>query len=169
MNDNTNIINNGYQNKTFYDPRISSIAGKYKKFDQQLHDKYDIPARNKLKDVLGDIVLDNENIYEQDLKIDLDLCKYKYLEVQVCAEWIEEFPRKKPYVFVRKARYGLDTIFITMSRDLERCILFTRNSFKNEKPVRYKKYSKFYIYEIPDNQYLKMKVNDIDTYLLINM
>src|SRR5947209_7602699 len=80
------------------------LKGKIKKFDQKLFDKYDIPARTIVKEKLGALVYDNPDIYGQDLVLNDKECKYKYIELQVCASWItdDDYPFKKPFVYERK-------------------------------------------------------------------
>ena len=46
---------------------------------QKMHDKYDIPARKKLLEVLGDFIEEHPDPYKQDFIIKSDTCKYKYL------------------------------------------------------------------------------------------
>lgn len=132
-----------------YSKTSLSLIGLHSKFSQEQHDKYDIPARNRLKEVLGDILIDNPNIYEQDMIINIPDCKYKYLEIQVCANWIyPEYPHDKLYVYERKGKYGPDTLFITMNKILTRGIMFSRDSLEDT-PRRLKKCSREYVYDIP--------------------
>lgn len=145
---NIQVVNGG---QLRYKPHESNIAGKYKKFDQELCDKYDKPARELVKQKLGEFVEDNPNIYEQDMI--LHHKKYKFLELQVCGSWInKQYSEKTIKIFIRKARYGLDTAFITFSKDLDWGYIYDRASFQNCKPKRVAKYSKIYVFELPKNK-----------------
>jgi hypothetical protein len=149
--------------KTKYCKFKFDIFGKHKSFDKKLYEKYDIPARNKIKEILGDYVLDNPNIYEQDMIINSETCKYKYLEIQVCSKWITPtFPKKYPYIYERKKRYGKNTLFITFNKWLTRAHLFDIHTLVNEKPTRIKKYSRIFVYEIPWNRISTVKMIDFD-------
>ena len=126
---------------------------KHKSFSQELLDKYDLPAREKIKEKLGEFVIDNPNPYKQDLIITKEDYKYKYIELQVCTAWVgEKIPYKNVYVFERKGCYGEDTLFITLNKFLTKIYIFDATSFKNSKPRRIKKYSREYIYDIPWNR-----------------
>lgn len=128
----------------------NTLVGKHSAFNQELFNKYDIPARDKIKSVLADFVKDNPDIYQQDLVITDETYKYKYIELQVCVSWIgENFPYDNPYVYERKGRYDEDTLFITLNKSLTRGLIFDAKSFKNIKPKRLKKYSREFIYIIP--------------------
>ena len=143
--------------------KTSYILGKHPVFSQELFEKYDTPARNKLKEVLKDFIEDNPDTKQQDFIIKSDACKYKFLEVQVCANWIEDrFPYDKVYIHARKAHYGEDTVFLTMNKFLSRGYLFDAKSFKNSTPRRLKKYSREYVYDIPWNQVLLVYINTLD-------
>lgn len=79
--------------KYIYNPRLK---GKHRVFSQEMFDKYDVPARDKIKRVLTDFVSDHPDDKKQDLVINDPECKYKYLELQVCPSWIgETYPMKK--------------------------------------------------------------------------
>jgi hypothetical protein len=146
--------------KLVYDPRINQ---KRSKFSEKLHDKYDIPARKKLLEVLGDFIKEHPNPYKQDFVITSDTSKYKYLEVQVCSKWINErYPFDTVWVYARKSVYGNDTLFITMSKKLNYGFIFDANSFKNVKKRRMEKYSREFIYDIPWNKIMKVSINDLD-------
>lgn len=145
-----------------YSKTSLTLRGSHTKFDQEMHDKYDIPARNKLKEVLGDILLDNPNIYEQDMIINIPDCKYKYLEIQVCTTWImPNYPHDKLFVYERKGKYKSDTLFITMNKILTRGIMFSRDSF-NPEPRRIKPRSKEYVYDIPWHKSVEVSIEYLD-------
>ena len=60
---------------------IQNMGREYDKlFDEQLFNQYDKPPRRKLKEILGNFVSDNPNIYKQDLIINSKTCKYKFIE-----------------------------------------------------------------------------------------
>lgn len=139
-----------------------NLKGKRHIFDKKMHERYDIPARNRIKEVLGDIVIDNPDIYQQDMIIKLKNCKYKYLELQVCADWvIDKFPYPKLYVYERKAKYGKDTLYLTFNRFLDQGKLFDRESFP-DKPRRLKKYSREFVYDIPEYRIMDVVIDDMN-------
>lgn len=144
--------------------KFNDVVGLCKRFDPVLLEKYDTPARNKLKEILGDFILDNPNIYEQDMIINSKTCKYKYLELQVCSSWIgKKFPFPKLYIFARKARYGKDTLFLTINKFLTRAYLFDADSIKDVKPRRVKKYSRMYVYDVPWHRAMPISLKDLDS------
>ena len=125
------------------------LRGKNKPFDRYLYDKYDTPARNLMKEKLGDKIKDNPDIYGEDMIIVDDKCKYKYIELQVCAEWIgEKYPHPFPYVFERKGSFSKDTLFIILSRNFIKGLIFDKESLKPE-PTRIRKYARSFKYETP--------------------
>lgn len=137
--------------------------GKKALFNEKMHKKYDIPARNKLKEILGDFVSDHPNKYAQDMIINSDTCKYDFLEVQVCTEWVNQnFPKQYPYIYERKKRYDDDTLFITFNKHLNRALLFDTKVLVSDIPVRLKKYSREFIYQIPWKRVSKININQFD-------
>lgn len=124
------------------------LKGKIKKFDSKLYNKYDIPARTLVKEKLGNNVKDNPNIYEEDLIIDNNECRYKFIEIQVCGYWdgINNYPFKNAFVFERKGHFSDNTLFIIFDRNLKKGLLFDKKSLKKE-PRRYKPYSRLFVYE----------------------
>lgn len=140
----------------------STLIGKHSKFDQEMCDKYDKPARDKLKEILKNFVMDNPNIYRQDLIINDESCKYKYLEIQVCTNWIsDKFPYPNVYIYERKNKYDTGTLFITLNKFLNRCYIFDYESIKNVKPVRMKKYSREFIYNIPWHRVMYFEIDNL--------
>ncbi|AYV83593.1 MAG: hypothetical protein Hyperionvirus9_10 [Hyperionvirus sp.] len=138
------------------------VKGKIKKFDITLYNKYDIPAREKIKKLLPNHVKDNPNIYEEDMILDIPNYKYKFLELQVCAKWINDtFPYDKPFVYARKKLFSNSTIFLLMDKHMTCGYLFDQKSLSNE-PRRIKKYSRSYVYEVPWNRVLKVNLDDFD-------
>lgn len=143
--------------------RNKNIKGKHKKFDYQLHYKYDVPARNKVKEVLGDFVKDNPDEYQQDMIITSPTCRYKYLEIQVVSRWIgERYPYNTVYIYERKAKYGEDTLFLTLNRDLTKGFIFDNTSIKGTNPRRFKKYSREFVYDIPWCNVMTIYMSQLD-------
>ena len=139
------------------------IKGKHKKFDYDLHIKYDVPARDKIKEILGNFVKDNPDTYQQDLIITSPTCKYKYIELQVVSRWFgESYPYDTVYIYERKAKYGSDTLFLTLNRNLTKGFLFDTKNIKEAKPRRFKKYSREYVYDIPWNQIMTIFTSQLD-------
>ena len=145
--------------KYIYD---SSLKGKHSKFNQDLYEKYDLPAREKIKKALGDFVIDNPDLYGQDLVITKKDCKYKYIELQVCTTWVgEKFPFDNVYIYERKNRYGPDTLFITLDRHMTRGYIFDGASYDDIEPKRIKKYSREYIYSIRWNRVMPIIIDTL--------
>ena len=143
--------------KYIYDPRLK---GKHSAFNEELFKKYDIPARDRIKRALGDFVIDNPDIYKQDLIVTDETFKYKYIELQVCTGWIgNTFPFSKVYIYERKSCYDNDTLFITLNHDLSNCYVFDAASFKGTEPRRIKKYAREYVYDIPWNRIMPVPTN----------
>ena len=144
------------------------MLGKIKKFDEKLYNKYDIPAREILKNKLGDKIKDNPDIYAEDMIIDDIDCKYKFLEIQACADWIgEKYPHNKPFVFERKGHFDDKTLFILFDKHLTKALLFAKTSLETI-PVRTKKYSRYYKYEVPWNKVVTVHMENFsieDIYL----
>jgi hypothetical protein len=128
-----------------------NLIGKRRIFDEKLHEKYDVPAREKVKAVLCDFVIDNPDIYQQDLVIiDPEYTKYKYIELQVFTYWnSDEVPNDGVFVYERKAKYDVDTLFITLNKKMTKCLIFDAKSFKFSQPRRLKKYSREFVYDVP--------------------
>lgn len=140
----------------------NSLQGKHKVFDQCLFNKYDVPARTKVKDILKEFVIDNPDQYKQDLIINDIECKYKYIELQVCASWIgDTYPFEKVFIYERKSVYGEDTLFLTLNHDLSRGYVFSAKSFKDTKPRRIKKYAREYVYDIPWNKIMPVLIEEL--------
>lgn len=138
------------------------IIGKIKKFDPVLYEKYDIPARNKIKEKLSNYVQDNPDIYKEDMILNIPECKYKYLELQVCTKWIEEkYPYDKPFVYARKKLFSEDTLFIIFNKNMTRGLLFDKKSLLST-PRRLKKYSRSFVYEVPWYRVLSVNIDELD-------
>jgi hypothetical protein len=138
------------------------MIGKIKKFNQKLYDKYDIPARQIIKEKIGeDNVKDNEDIYAEDMIITHPKCRYKYLELQACAEWVyNDYPHEKPFVFERKGHFNDDTLFIIFNKHFTKLLLFSKVGL-HKNPIRLKKYSRFYKYEVGWSYVFKIQVDDL--------
>ncbi len=130
---------------------ISTTKGLHKRFDEQLYNKYDLPARIAIKQALGDdYVKDNPDKFGQDLIIMSKTARFQFLELQVCCKWTEsKYPYDTVFVYARKAFYDDDTLFITLSKDLTEGYIFDAASFKKMKPRRVKKYSREFVYDVP--------------------
>jgi len=149
----------GLNSKYYYNPKIK---GKHKKFDTKLWAKYDVPARKKIKEILGDIVKDNPNEVMQDLIINLPKCKYQFLELQVITNWIHDYPYQTLYIYETKGKYGYDTLFLTLNKNMTEGYLFDRKSFAEQEPRRLKKYSRLFVYDIPWNKVAKIYTDSLD-------
>ena len=145
----------------------NDLIGKHSKFNQELFEKYDTPARNVVKNALGEFVVDNPDKYHQDLIITDEHFKYKYIELQVCSNWVNErFPFDNVYVYERKCHYHNDTLFITLNKAMTKGVLFDAKSFKNNKPRRIKKYSREFVYDVPWNKILPFSIDDLTPQLI---
>ncbi|AYV78911.1 MAG: hypothetical protein Edafosvirus48_2 [Edafosvirus sp.] len=143
--------------------KYMKIVGKKSKFNYDSFCKYDVPAREKVKKVLGDFVTDNPDEYGEDLIINSPSCKYKYLELQVCSSWLnEKYPFNYPYVYARKIRYADDTLFLVLNKCLTKGYIFDMMSFKNVEPRRFKKYSREYVYDIPWHRVMTVYIETLD-------
>ena len=140
-----------------------SLKGLHRRFDPILHQKFDEPARKRIKEVLKDFVVDNPDPFEQDLIIVSPTCKYRFLELQVCNQWVnEDFPYKKMYIYERKGKYCKDTLFLTLNKFLTRGYLFDMESVNVENRRRFKKFSREFVYEIPWHRVLYVFINKLD-------
>lgn len=146
--------------KLVFDGRI----GRYRsKFNEKLYNKYDLPARKRLKEILGDYIQEHPNKYKQDFVINSKTCKYKYLEVQVCSKWVNEiYPMKTVWVYARKKVYSDDTLFLTLSKNLKYGFIFDAKSLKDSKERRLKKYSREFVYDIPWHRVMKVYIDILD-------
>lgn len=154
VNDNDKIINDK--------KKIIKMKGKIKKFDEKLYNKYDIPARELMHKKIGEYVKDNPDIYAQDMILEDEKCKYKYLELQVCATWTDnKYPHVVPYVYERKGHFSDDTLFIIFDKNFTKGLLFSKKSLNNE-PKRIKKYSRTYIYDVPWHKVLPFEMETFD-------
>ena len=145
--------------------QISGVIGKSKKFNQELHNKFDSNAREIIKDKIPKYVIDNPNIYGEDLIINCNGLPYDFIEVQVCGTWIDKYPYIYPFIYARKMRFSDKTLFITFNADYTKIIMFSKKAIIN-KPVRMKKYGKEYIYYVDNNKYIEVSVNNFNLSLI---
>jgi hypothetical protein len=143
------------------------LKGKIKKFDQHLYDKYDQPARKIMKDKLGECITDNPDIYAEDMLLNIPDCKYKYVELQVCTEWIEcDYPYKNPYVYERKGHFSDKTLFIIFNKSMTRGLMFDKLSLEKN-PRRIIKYSRIFVYDVPWRHVVKFETEFLDNNFFI--
>ena len=142
--------------------KLGNIAGKTKKFDQDLFDKYDGDARNIIKDKLTDLVCDNHDKFGEDLIFKCGDLPYKFIEVQVCSTWEDKlFPYRFPYVFARKMRFSDDTLFITFNKTFTEALMFSKKVISTV-PVRLKKYDREMIHYVPWSRVLRIDVDQLN-------
>lgn len=138
------------------------LIGKQKRFNPKLFEKYDVPARKIIKKALGNAVSDNPDIYQQDLIIN-SKCRFKYLEIQVCTQWISpKYPYDTVCLYARKMRYGDDTLFLTLNKFFTRGLMFHSRTVDRTKPRRLKKYSREYVYDVPWNCVIEVYPENLD-------
>ena len=123
--------------------QLANINGKTKRFNQEIFDKYDTPARKIIIDLLGEKnVGDNPDKYGEDLVVIAKSIPFKFIEIQVYASWKEkDFPYDQPYIPARKMRFSKKTLFMCFNNDLNHIIMFSRK-YMNEKSERLKKYDR---------------------------
>ena len=149
--------------------KIDNVKGFVKRYDENLKKKYDDPLREILKNRLGDFIEDNPDQYQQDFIITCDKCAFKYLEVQVCVNWINDYPYDKLFLYSRKLKYNDDTLFITFSRSLEEGYLFKMRDILKNKPRRLKKYSREFVYDVPWHKTIKIATKYLDKDLFLEI
>lgn len=147
--------------------KINGVEGSVKKFDKKLHSKYDIDAREMLKNVLKDNIKDNEDQYGEDMIFTISLTAnnkkfpFKYLEVQVFSKWDgARFPYICPFVYARKMRFSDETLFVTFNKFLSEAIIFSKNSL-DKNPSRLKKYDRELIHYVNWGKTMTLKSNEI--------
>ena len=140
------------------------IAGKIKKFNKKLCDKYDIKSREIIRLIFGDAVADNPNIYGEDMIVTNTQIPYQYIELQVYGKWESKYPFISPYIYSRKMKFSNSTLFICFNSTYEKMILFGR-PFVNPNKHRLQKYSREYIHYIPWSHAMIINTNklSIDT------
>lgn len=135
--------------------KLNNVEGKVKKFNKKLYDKYDNKAREIIKNLLGNSIKDNENIYAEDMIFTIKNFPYKYLEIQVLGKWENIFPYNYPFVYARKMKFSKDTLFVTFNKHLTEIILFARNGISNI-ASKLKKYDRETVYYISWNNVIKL-------------
>jgi len=148
--------------------KLDKVKGFVKRYDENLKIKYDDPIRKKLKDILGDVIIDNPDPYQQDFIITNKECAFKYLEVQVCANWVHTYPYDKLFIYSRKTKYDNDTLFLTVSKTLKEGYLF-RMCDVVKKPRRLKKYSREFVNDIPWSEAMKVYIDYFDEETLLSI
>lgn len=145
--------------------KISGMEGKIKVFDQKLSNKFDIKAREIIKQRLGTNVDDNPNMYGEDLIVLANDIPYGYIELQVYGKWTsDKFPFPSPFVYERKMKFCNTTLFICFNAFFDKMILFGRKTI-HPKKYREKKYSREFIHYVPWNKALMVDTDkfNIDT------
>jgi hypothetical protein len=138
------------------------LQGKVKKFDEELYTKYDIPARDLMKKIFGDKIADNPDIYGEDLLLNDKECKYKFLELQVCVNWVgDKYPYDYPFVYERKSKFSDDTLYLVLDRHMTQGLLFDKKSLKKT-PRRLKRYSRYFVYEVHWNRVMTVYMDNFD-------
>jgi hypothetical protein len=159
-----NIFNKKTTKQYINDPKL---VGKRRVFNKKLLEIFDIPARNIIKAKLENFVDDNPNELEQDLIITEKTFKYKFIEIQVVSQWIEKkYPYENLYLYERKAKYGNDTLFITLNRQMTIACIFDRQSINNKKPRRLCKYSKEFVYDVPWHRVITIDIDALNIDLI---
>jgi len=146
--------------------KINGIQGRVKKFDKKLHDKYDIDARQVIKNILGDDIKDNGNQFAEDMVFTIKPFPYKYLEIQMLSSWEGEvFPYICPFVYARKMKFSEETLFVTFNKFLSEMIIFSRERISNI-PSRLKKYDRELIHYVSWMKCIKIKTSEFSTRLI---
>ena len=159
FNENENM-NDQIINTEINENKKIKLCGKKSKFNEKLYEKYDIPARQKIKEVLGDNICDNPDKYGEDMILLIDGCKYKYLELQVCADWTgDKYPFPYPYIYERKIKFSNESLFLVFNRNMNKGFIFSRKAITG-KPKRIQKYSREFIYEIQWNKVLPVYMDN---------
>ena len=159
FNENENM-NDQIINTEINENKKIKLCGKKSKFNEKLYEKYDIHARQKIKEVLGDNICDNPDKYGEDMILLIDGCKYKYLELQVCADWTgDKYPFPYPYIYERKIKFSNESLFLVFNRNMNKGFIFSRKAITG-KPKRIQKYSREFIYEIQWNKVLPVYMDN---------
>jgi hypothetical protein len=154
--------------KNIIKPKFKIVNGKnIKIFDERLKKYYDIMPRKIVKKYLGDIVMDNPNIYNEDMIINDKYIKFKFIELQVFGKWKNIFPYEKPFIFERKMRFHNDTLFICFNQDYTKIIMFGKDKLNKEK-VKHREYGEEYIYTIDWINTLSIDVDELSLFVIDN-
>lgn len=149
------------QKKPEYEKR-NGVIGKVRKFDSDLHEKYDVEARHVIKKILGDHVYDNENVYGEDMIFADKTMPYKYLELQVFSKWSTDvFPYTYPFVYARKMKFSDKTLFLTFNKYFSELIMFGKKSI-SKTPSRLKKYDRECVNFVNWGRVIKLKTTELN-------
>jgi hypothetical protein len=77
-----------------------------------LSNNFDTNARNKIKEKFGNFIIDNPNIYGEDMVVVNKKIPFKFIELQVYGKWKDKFPATMPYIYERKLKFSKKTLFI---------------------------------------------------------
>ncbi len=128
---------------------IIGMSGKIKIFDQDLSNKYDTKARDIIKKIMPESVIDNPNIYGEDMIVINKKIPFDFIELQVYGKWKDEkFPYELPFIYERKMKFSAKTLFICFNSSYTKLIMFSRANVCSIK-YRIKKYSREYIHYVP--------------------
>lgn len=145
---------------------LNNVVGKVKKFDENLHSKYDIEGREMIMRVLGNAVVENPDKYGEDMIFTLKPFPYKYLEIQVCSKWDSDvFPYTYPFVYARKMRFSDRTLFLTFNKYLSEVIIFAKK-YVLEKPCRLKKYDREFVHYVTWGKSMRVMTYQLTTKLI---
>jgi hypothetical protein len=138
------------------------VEGKTRDFNEKLHERYDVNAREVTKSRLKNYVIDNPNKYGEDLIITNINLSYIYIEVQVCGTWKENnrFPYLFPFVYARKMKFSNKTLFITYNNNYTEFILFSYNAI-SKTPSRLKKYDREMVNYVNWSKVIKTNINNL--------
>ena len=125
----------------------------YKKFDINLHTRYDELARETIKNKIN--CTDNPDKYGYDLIIEHDY--FKGIEVEIINVWkdgnkppFKDTDRGNTRLFERKLnRYDKSIIFIQLSCNLEKCCIFTKTMVNKEEWFITKSFDRSFIVKNP--------------------
>jgi len=145
---------------------VYGTTGKVSQFSQKLFDKYDVEARQMLKNVLGDAIRDNENKYGEDMVFNIRPFPYKYLEVQVYSKWdASDFPYTLPFIYARKMKFSERTLFVTFNKFFSEMIIFGRKSVCNT-PSKLKKYDREHVHYVPWGKVMRLTTDKLTPKLI---
>lgn len=114
--------------------KSKALEGEIKVFDQNLFDRYDKTSRVIIKKKLEGFVMDNPDIYGEDIIVTSDDIPYEYIELQVYGKWnSQNYPYFTPFVFERKMRLAESTLFICFSADYKRIVMFSKKVLTKKK------------------------------------
>lgn len=152
-------------NKTHYQSHyknsLPGMNGKVKVFDKKLSDKFDVRARQIIRDLLGKGVMDNPKTYGEDILVLTDQIPYGYIELQVYGKWIDDkFPYPMPYIYERKMKFNPNTLFVCFNAEFSKVVIFSKSCI-DKKKHRVEKYSREFIHYIPWHKTMTINVNNL--------